>query len=211
MKKTIGKGTRPIEAPMKPKPTLWKTKRTSESKGKSFKKTKGKKSGPRLAPNGKKFQKHIGCLLGLWKTETQGSGLLSPKDFRSTNHQANITREFDAIMETNMVSNITNWWLDTSATRHIYGDKSLFTNFQILNNEERLYMRNSTNFKIKGKEKVVLNLTSIKKLTLQDVLYVLNIRNNLVSSPKLVSKSFNITFESNAFVLTKRGIFARGG
>ena len=66
----------------------------------------------------------------------------------------------------------------TRATRHICSEKELFTTFEPVTNGEKLFMRNSTTLFIEGK--VVLKLTSGKELTLNEVLYVLDICQNLV-------------------------------
>lgn len=100
--------------------------------------------------------------------------------------------------------------MDTGATRHVCGDKSLFLSMQVINDEERLYMGNSTNLEIKEKGKVVLNLTSAKNLALYDVLYVPDISKNLIFRPILVRKSFKIS-ESNIFLITTQGVFVTKG
>lgn len=102
-----------------------------------------------------------------------------------------------------MVSNITNLWLDTTATWHICGNKSLFANLQVFNNGERVYPGNFANSKIECKGKVVLNVKFGQNLTLQNVLYTLDIRNNLLFGSMLISKGFRITFESNDFLIAK--------
>ena len=49
-----------------------------------------------------------------------------------------------------------------------------------LANGEKLFMGNFATSEIEGQEKVIMKMTSRKKLTLNDVLYVLEIRKNLV-------------------------------
>ena len=60
------------------------------------------------------------------------------------------------------------------ATRHICFEKELFTTFKPVTNGEKLFMRNSTTSFVEGK--VVLMLTTGKELTLNEVLYVPDIR-----------------------------------
>ena len=67
-------------------------------------------------------------------------------------------------------------------------------------------MNNSTVSKIEGKGKVIVKWTSGKKLTLNDVLYVPDIRKNLISGSILSKKGFKMVFESDKFVLTKGGV-----
>ena len=54
-------------------------------------------------------------------------------------------------------------------------------------------------------------MTSIKELTLTNVLYVLEIRKNLVSGSLLNSHGFWLVFESNKFVLSKSGMYVGKG
>ncbi|RVX16188.1 hypothetical protein CK203_014489 [Vitis vinifera] len=72
---------------------------------------------------------------------------------------------------------------------------------------EKLYMGNAFSSMIEGKGDVVLNLTSGKKLTLMDILFVPEIRKNLVSASLLSKKGSKLVFESDKLVLTKGGTF----
>ncbi|RVW74433.1 Retrovirus-related Pol polyprotein from transposon TNT 1-94 [Vitis vinifera] len=72
-------------------------------------------------------------------------------------------------------------------------------------------MGNASSSMVKGKGDVVLNLTSGKKLTLMDVLFVPEIRKNLVSASLLSKKGFKLVFKSDKFVLTKGGTFVGKG
>ncbi|KAH9670173.1 hypothetical protein KPL70_016878 [Citrus sinensis] len=93
----------------------------------------------------------------------------------------------DAVVsEVNLVgSNTREWWIDTGATRHVCSDKGMFTSFEAVSNGEKLFMGISATFEIEGQGKVILKMTSRKKLTLDDVLYVPEIRKNLVSGSLL--------------------------
>ncbi|XP_076896745.1 uncharacterized protein LOC143549838 [Bidens hawaiensis] len=73
------------------------------------------------------------------------------------------------------------WWVDTGATRHVCFDKSLFSTFKEVTNGEKVFMGNSAMAEVKGEGNVVLKMTSRQELTLSNVLYVLEIRKNLVS------------------------------
>ena len=43
-----------------------------------------------------------------------------------------------------MVSHSKGWWIDTGATKHICGDRSLFTTYEETNGSKKLYMGNAT-------------------------------------------------------------------
>ena len=72
-------------------------------------------------------------------------------------------------------------------------------------------MGNASSSMVESKGDVILNLTSGKKLTLMDVLFVPEIRKNLVSASLLNKKGFKLVFESEKFVLTKGGTFVGKG
>ncbi|KAA3459045.1 Retrovirus-related Pol polyprotein from transposon TNT 1-94 [Gossypium australe] len=79
--------------------------------------------------------------------------------------------------------------------------KTSFSGLTPYDKREKLDMGNVATSKIKGKGTVVLKITSSKKLKLQNVLYVLDIRKNLVSGTLLSVHSFRMVFESQKLVL----------
>ena len=116
------------------------------------------------------------------------------------------------ISEVNLVgSNPKEWWIDTGATRHVCSNKKMFSTFEPTKTGEKVYMGNSTTFKIKGQGKVVLKMASRKELTLTNVLYVSEIQKNLVSSSLLNNNGFRLVFESNKFVISKSGMYVGKG
>ena len=75
-----------------------------------------------------------------------------------------------------------------------------------MDNGEEIFMGNSSTFKVVGKRMVILKMTSGKKLTLNDVLHMPDIRKNLVSCSLLSKNDFKLVIESDKFVLTL-GVF----
>ena len=69
-----------------------------------------------------------------------------------------------------MVTDNKSWWIYTRATRHICGDKSLFTTYKKLDRTKKLYMGNALASTVEGKCKILLKWTSGKILTLTDVM-----------------------------------------
>ncbi|XP_022031771.1 uncharacterized protein LOC110932823 [Helianthus annuus] len=125
---------------------------------------------------------------------------------------AMITEEATMIEEVNtMGENPKGCFVDTGATRHGCGDKALFSTFKEASGEEKLYMRNKATASIKGEGTVILKMTSGKELTLTNVLYVPEIRKNLVSGWMLNKFGFRLVFESDNFVLSRRGMFVGKG
>ena len=116
------------------------------------------------------------------------------------------------ISEVNLVgSNPKEWWIDTGATRHVCSDKMMFCTFEPIETGEKVFMGNSATSDIKGQCKVVLKMTSGKELTLTNVLYVPEIRKNLVSGSLLNSHGFRLVFEFDKFVLSKSGMYVGKG
>ena len=100
------------------------------------------------------------------------------------------------ISKVNLVgSNPKEWWIDTSATSHVWLDKKMFYTFEPIETGKKVYMGNPATSKIKGQGKVVLKMTFEKELTLTNVLYVLEICKNLVSSSLLNKNGFWLVFE----------------
>ena len=88
------------------------------------------------------------------------------------------------------MTNNKDWWVDTRATRHICSEKILFSEYQILEHDEQLFIGNSAISKVERKGNVILKWTSGKELTLNDVPYVSDIRRSLNSGSILIRKVF---------------------
>ncbi len=73
----------------------------------------------------------------------------------------------------NIETNVKNWVVDSSATRHICINKNNFVSYtQVEKEEEIVYLGTSRTVQVIGKDKVLLKLTSGKILALSNVLYV---------------------------------------
>ena len=85
------------------------------------------------------------------------------------------------IYEVNLVgSNPKEWWIDTGATHHVCSDKKMFSTFEPIKTEEKVFIGNSTTFKSMSQGKVVLKMTFMKKLTMTNALFVPEIHKNLM-------------------------------
>ncbi|CAL9019360.1 unnamed protein product, partial [Prunus brigantina] len=115
------------------------------------------------------------------------------------------------ISQLNPISNTKEWWVGTGATRHICSNRKMFTTYQQLNQGDQLFMGNSSASKVEGQGKVVLKITSGKELTLNQVLYVPDIRKNLISRALLRKNGFRLVFEADKFVFTKNGMYVGKG
>ncbi|XP_022863737.1 uncharacterized protein LOC111383806 [Olea europaea var. sylvestris] len=90
---------------------------------------------------------------------------------------------------------------------HLSDEMSMFTTFIPVTNCEKLFMGNSATSEVLGKGKVILKMTSGKELTLTNVLYVPEIRKNLVSGSLLSKNGFRMVFEVDKLVITKIGVY----
>ena len=180
-----------------------------------FQKFKGKKMS-KLKPKGKDFKRIKGSCWVCGKAGHKAQECRHRKDQTVTRTNQAHVHEFDdnlvaVVTETNMVSNVKGWWIDTGATRHICGDKNLFSEYKHMDDGEKLHMGNSSASNVEGKGNVLLKFTSGKVVTLTDVLHVPEIRKNLVSGPILSKKGFKLVFESDRFILTKAGMYVGKG
>ncbi|KAK9033709.1 hypothetical protein V6N11_049894 [Hibiscus sabdariffa] len=135
------------------------------------------------------------------------------RNARKGKKEANALDDLCAVIsKVNLVdSNPREWWLDTGATRHICSDENSFAELIPSDDGEKLYMGNATTSKIKGKGTVILKMTSGKELKLQNVLYVPDIRKNLVSGTLLSVHDFRMVFESQKLIMSKGGMHVGRG
>ena len=188
------------------------------SKKKQHNKGKGSKFGPKGGVSKKnKFQ---GKCFNCGKQGHKSSDYRLPK--RNKPKEANvvdgITKDvFDidltaVIFEVNLVgSNPKEWWIDIGSIHHVCYDKKMFSTFEPIETREKVFMGNSATSDIKGQGQVVLKMTYGKELTLTNVLYVPEIRKNLVSGSFLNSHGFRLVFESDKFILSKSGMYVGKG
>ncbi|GKB77813.1 retrovirus-related pol polyprotein from transposon TNT 1-94 [Tanacetum coccineum] len=174
----------------------YKTEDTGKRKRKKKNDKKGKWKAEYLAPKaGIMKQKFQGTCYNCDQPGHRAANYKMPK--RVNPRQANMVNDnvdmiamvsnvIAMIFEVNMVGfNNSGWWVDTRATRHVCADKSMFRSFRAADNREKLYMGNSATADIKGIGDVILKMISEKELKLTNVLYVLEIRKNLITRSDL--------------------------
>ncbi|KAF2323229.1 hypothetical protein GH714_034246 [Hevea brasiliensis] len=103
------------------------------------------------------------------------------------------------------------WWYDSGATVHVCNDKTQFKNYEEVVNGQKVLMGNHDSAKVVGKGSVELNFTSGKKLLLVNVLYVPEIRKNLVSASLLCKKGYKAVLESDKIIVSINGLFVGKG
>ena len=65
------------------------------------------------------------------------------------------------LFEANMVDSPNEWWVDTGVTRHVYGERNIFSTYVPVNGRN-LIMRNFATSRVVEIGKVVLKMTSEK-------------------------------------------------
>ena len=165
----------------------------------------------------KQKQKFKGKCFNCGRLGHKSSDCRSPKKGNEANVVSDLVKDVEdlnlvaVVSEVNMVgSNSKEWWIDTGATRHVCTNRDHFSFFEPIQGE-KIYMGNFASADVKGQGKVLLKMTSGKILTLKDVLYVPEIRKNLVSGSLLSKHGFRIVFESDKVTLTKSGMFVGKG
>jgi len=68
------------------------------------------------------------------------------------------------VSQVNMVTNETNWVVDSGATRHIYASKEFFSTYTPFKDGEEVHLEDSRIANVLGKGKVLLKLTLGKTL-----------------------------------------------
>ena len=181
-----------------------------------FQNFKGKRITKLNKPKGKDFRKIKGScwVCGKPGHKAQECRHRKYQNVTRTNqaHMHEVDDNFVAVVtETNLVSNVKGWWIDTGATRHICGDKNLFSEYKQIDDGEKLYMGNSSASNVEGKGNVMLKFTSGIVVTLTDVLHVPEIRKKLVLGPILSKKGFKLVFEYDRFILTTARMYVGKG
>lgn len=110
------------------------------------------------------------------------------------------------------MTDVKKWVVDSGATKHICGNKDVFTSYTHVGvEEEHVYLGDSRTTPVLGKGKVLLKLTSGKTLALTNVLHVPTIRTNLISVALLGKSGIKVVFDSDKIVMTKNDTFLGKG
>ncbi|GJX24407.1 zinc finger, CCHC-type containing protein [Tanacetum coccineum] len=100
---------------------------------------------------------------------------------------------------------------DSGATTHVCKDRCWFKTYEPVEDESVLYMGDDQFALVYGKGSVALEFSSVKTITLFNVLYVTKLRKNLVSGPMLNKYGYKQVYESDKYILSKSGVFVGFG
>ncbi|CAM8920561.1 unnamed protein product [Rhodiola kirilowii] len=102
-------------------------------------------------------------------------------------------------------------WVDSGATAHVCRDKEMFKSFANTSEGRVLHMRDESTAPILGIGQVEIEFSSEKNIVLVNVLYVSNIRKNIVSGTVLNKQGYRQVYEADNYVLSKGGVFVGKG
>ncbi|GKA93660.1 zinc finger, CCHC-type containing protein [Tanacetum coccineum] len=146
----------------------------------------------------KRWQKKMQFLLATLKVKKESEN----DKTKDSNYVAMISEAFSLDEEQS-------WWVDSGVTHHVCNNKSMFKTYEPF--DSILYMGNHSTAQVYGIGKVDLVFTSGNTLTLNNVLYVPDIRKNLMSGSILNKFGFKLVFESDKLILSKSGKFVGKG
>jgi hypothetical protein len=145
------------------------------------------------------------------------------KDKELNTREANVVDEIVAMVsemqigmvtEVHMASaakNSSEWWYDSGATIHVCNNKTLFKEYVEVGNGLEVLMGNHNTAKVLGIGTVELILSNGKKLVLNNVYHIPDIKKNLVSTSLLFKNGVKAVLESDKLILSKNGVFVGKG
>ncbi|XP_056688059.1 uncharacterized protein [Spinacia oleracea] len=170
----------------------------SNNKSVANKKDKKTKSVSCWKCNGPHFKRDCPTFKNKKASKGQHNNVDKNQGMVVAHYATNIEMNFLAmISEINVVQVDDSWWIDTGASRHVCKDRNYFKSFEDLEDGPILYMGNDSMVKAKGIGQIELLLTSGKTLTLRDVVFVPEVRKNLMSGGVLSkggNKKYIVTF-----------------
>ncbi|XP_074374128.1 uncharacterized protein LOC141714511 [Apium graveolens] len=175
-----------------PKMACWKCSKPGHFK-KDYRVGKGKQEKQNAGPSGSK------------DPEKQQDQMLI-QNYNSCQNYVSLISEAFYVQDDNIA-----WWIDSGATSHVCKDLRWFIDFQPIEDGSILKMGNVATEPIKGVGYVKLVFTSGKCILLNNVLYVLGIRKNLLSGVVLNNHGYKQVYESDKYILSKHGNFVGFG
>ncbi|XP_019258256.1 PREDICTED: uncharacterized protein LOC109236514 [Nicotiana attenuata] len=97
---------------------------------------------------------------------------------------------------------------DSGATNHVSHDREAFIEFRrVPPISKHVYVGNNAKLEVKGIGTCRMDMRGGRSLMLHDVLYVPEIRRNLVSVSILLDLDFNLNFSGNGLRITQDNVF----
>jgi len=111
--------------------------------------------------------------------------------------------ELDFTLFACMVSSMvgSGWFLDSGASFHMTGDKSLFSTLEEKDLQILIAMGNDEKYSVSGAGTIIFQRENGARLTLTDVKYVPGLERNLVSIAMLEERGYDVVFSKERFSL----------
>ena len=95
------------------------------------------------------------------------------------------------------------WLIDSGASRHIIGFKEALSHMVEKDTNLEIILGDNATYPMKGTGTMTLHLSQGQVLRLQDILYVPNLKKNLVSILVMEVKGFNVAFIDGKVLMWK--------
>ena len=96
------------------------------------------------------------------------------------------------------------WLIDSGASRDLTGYKEALSDLVEKDTNQEIIRGDNTTYPVKGTGTATLHLSQGQVLHLQDVLYVLDLKKNLVSISAMEDKGFNVAFVDGKVCIWKK-------
>lgn len=107
-------------------------------------------------------------------------------------------------------TNKVRWYIDSAATDHLVNDLELFSTIEDIESPIKIYVAKTKEFLIASKRgSIFVNLescSSFKTAEIKNVLYVKELRHNLLSVQRLVKEGLKVVFDENTATIEKQSI-----
>eukprot|EP00253_Pinus_taeda_P036666 PITA_36666 len=135
------------------------------------------------------------------------------KKARNSRYESNIVENkqdeyyLPASLSTSAPSDLMGIWLiDSGASRHFTGYKEVFHNLIEKETNLEIILGDNMKYPVKGVGNVSLKLNQGNTIHLQDVLYVPNLKKNLVSISAMEDKGYKVTFNNGKVRVWKNNV-----
>eukprot|EP00253_Pinus_taeda_P028995 PITA_28995 len=139
---------------------------------------------------------------GKGKRNAGNEGSSQPsKKARNSKYESNVVNNkqdeyylISALSTTSPLDSLGNWIIDGGASRHFTGYKEALTNLIEKETNLEIILGDNSTYLVKGVGNVTLQLNQGNTIHLQEVLYVPNLKKNLVSISEMEDKGYKVAF-----------------
>eukprot|EP00253_Pinus_taeda_P016139 PITA_16139 len=138
-------------------------------------------------------------------SDTLGNWLI---DSGASRHFTRYKEAFSNLIENekNLEITLGNWLIDSGASRHFTGYKEAFSNLIENDTNLEIILGDNAMYPVKGVENVTLQLNQGNTTHLQEVLYVPDLKKNLVSISAMEDKGYKVAFIDGKVRLWKKNL-----